>query len=49
MEKEGKNHVGEEMVDSYRDPNERARERTEEAEGALSGINGRVGPWSREC
>lgn len=32
----------------HRDPNGGVRGRTEEAEAALSGINGRGGPWSCE-
>ena len=32
----------------HRDPSGGVRGRTEEAEGALSGINGRGGPWSFE-
>jgi hypothetical protein len=33
----------------HRDPNAGFRGRTEGAEGALSGIIGREGPWSCEC
>jgi hypothetical protein len=32
----------------HRDPSGGVRGRTEGAEGALSGINGREGPWSCE-
>jgi hypothetical protein len=32
----------------HKDPSGRVRGRTEGAEGALSGINGREGPWSYE-
>jgi hypothetical protein len=32
----------------HRDPNGGVREKTEGAEGALSGINGRGGSWSYE-
>ena len=32
----------------HRDPNGRVRERTEGAEGTLSGVNGMGGPWSCE-